>query len=203
MLRIAPFQLQQARRLRGGPTDSVDHRVVLGDQIIAAHHVDAGPETVGQIAELGFQAFRPHPVSGRVHQIPRQHDGACHGLGFPRIGPVRQGQTGWFAVGGLEGRKAIAADHPGDRCQCRVPAFRQRRQLPVTGRKRKGRRTDSKSVPVIADAQPGVSGIAGRPEHALTGLAGKAGCDRTQGFRQVLDEFLNLGRPDQPDRAGS
>ena len=72
--RIAPGEVDQARRAGGGAADRVDEREIAGEEIVADDHARgravAAGERGGRIGDLG----RPHVVRRRIDEVAREID---------------------------------------------------------------------------------------------------------------------------------
>ncbi len=78
MLRVAPANLEQARRTRGGASHGVDRGEVLRQQIVADPFVEFAAEEVGLFARVIGELLGPHVLGGRVDEVAHQPDGLRH-----------------------------------------------------------------------------------------------------------------------------
>ena len=120
MAGIAPDDVDQPRRARGGAADGVDEREVLGEEIVADDGTHEGAVAAGKRARGVLELLRAHVVGRRVDEIA----GEAHALDdAAEIGAVD-------VAGELElhlllvllaiAAEAIAAEREGERRQLRI-----------------------------------------------------------------------------------
>jgi len=106
--RVAPDEVDQARRPRAAAADRVDRGVVLGQQLVADDQIDPGPVGFGELRCGGGQFGRAHVFGRGVDQVAGERQAlgqAGHGGAIGAFGPD---QARELALGRL-----VAAEHVG------------------------------------------------------------------------------------------
>ena len=105
VLRVAPVELQQARRPRGGPAHGMDGGEALREELVAHPLVELGAEEVGLLAHHVRELRRAHVLGRRVHEVAHE----LHRFGEPeRLDDP--GRAFQLQVRGLAARLAVAGE---------------------------------------------------------------------------------------------
>ena len=144
-VRIAPGEVDQARRIRGGPANGMDSGVILLQQIFAHCDADLSPVSFGDSLGGGGQIARLHVFGRRVDQVPREIDRFDRRDQAFAVDTARQAEDRTpFPLCGLVPVEPIGAEHPSQRGLRRIGAglehiirrrqlLRQRRDAPEVG----------------------------------------------------------------------
>src|SRR5262245_10147478 len=138
MARIAPGDVDEARRARGGTADRVDEREVLLEQIVADHRTHRCAVVARKRARGLFELGRAHVVGGCVDEIAREADPIDDAGEILTVGIAGQFQLDLLLLLLAVAHEAVAAESEGERRELRI--VRRVGEAIGTGREQAGQR---------------------------------------------------------------
>src|SRR5436190_12428835 len=112
MARIAPVDLEKARRSRAGAPHGVDRREVLRQQLLAHPFVELAAEELGLLARGIRELLRTHVFRRRVDEVAHQAHGLRHVEGLAHAWRGFELEIGGLALRLAIARELVAAEVP-------------------------------------------------------------------------------------------
>ena len=209
MAGLAPGDVDQTRRLRGGAAHRMNEREILLQQGVAANGLGLGAMVLRQRQRRRLQRIRPHVVGGGVDEIAGHADGLRHALEPRAVEALRQGEARLLARNRLVAREAIGRERPTQSREFQSFDFAGRRlespgSLWQEGRKLSGRKAVSPRASILSKehaddraAGPGQNQMTPRLRLETHGVG-----EGRSLFRQPRPYGRPALRLDEPDRRG-